>query len=458
MSLPKVLIFGQVFNQNSGGGVTLSNLFKGWDKDKIAVASIGQTLNDVESNVCDSYYLLGDEEYKFIYPFNKLQRSFPSGFIKIIPGSEYSSSRPAIPKAIKSSKAISLSKIRKFIIEQIFYPLVKFLGISHTISSIGFSKDFCNWLEEFKPEVLYVQVSERVGILFAQKLQAFLKIPLIIHNMDDWPSTISQKGFFKKYWHKKITDEFKALLNQASILMSISEDMAIEYKKRYGKDFLTFHNPINIDFWKQHQRNNYTLNESPTILYAGRIGPGIEDSLKLIAEAIENVNKELGTTIKFILQTRDKLLWFKKYNNIVHRSFVLYDDLPEKFAEADILALPYDFSKHSIKFIKYSMPTKAPEYMICGTPILIFAPEVTAIVKYARKFNIAKIVTKNDASSLAEAIKILITNKAERETIAINAKKIAEANHSSEIITSRFREIISSLKKEKVVTKHQASL
>ena len=175
MSLPKVLIFGQVFNQNSGGGVTLSNLFKGWGKDKIAVASIGQTLNDVESNVCDSYYLLGDKEYKFIFPFNKLQRSFPSGFIKITPGSEYSSSHQSSAKVIKSSKDIRLSKSRKFIIEKLFYPFVKFLGISHTISSIGLSKDFCDWLEEFKPEVLYVQVSEKSRNFICTEASGFFK-------------------------------------------------------------------------------------------------------------------------------------------------------------------------------------------------------------------------------------------------------------------------------------------
>jgi hypothetical protein len=39
MYFPKVLIFGQPFNNKHGGGITLSNLFSGWDKDKIAVAA-----------------------------------------------------------------------------------------------------------------------------------------------------------------------------------------------------------------------------------------------------------------------------------------------------------------------------------------------------------------------------------------------------------------------------------
>ena len=33
MNFPKVLILNQPFNNVSGGGITLSNLFKGWEKD-----------------------------------------------------------------------------------------------------------------------------------------------------------------------------------------------------------------------------------------------------------------------------------------------------------------------------------------------------------------------------------------------------------------------------------------
>jgi len=432
MSLPKVLIFGQPFNRNSGGGITLSNLFEGWDKDKIDVANTGYLLNNLNTDICDSYYLLGNKEHTWTFPFNKFQRIFTSGALKINddPGETKFSQKPGV---------------RKKFIDHIFYPLLRYSGLFHSISSLKLSQEFCQWLNDFNPDVLYVQVSGREAILFAQKLHSFLKIPLIIHNMDDWPSTISTKGPFKRYWHRKIDREFKELLNKASLLMSISDDMASEYKNRYGKDFITFHNPIDIEFWKQYQRNDYDLNKPPAILYAGRIGIGIESSLELAAKAIQQVNEELGMSIKFILQTKKKLPWFNKYNCIIHRPFVPYSDLPKKFSEADILILPYDFSQKSIKFIRYSMPTKLPEYMISGTPILIFAPEITAIVKYAQKFKWAKVVTEKKSSELSNAIKFLIQNKNARETIASNAKKIAEINHRSTLVTSRFRKIICSL-------------
>ncbi len=79
MPFPRVLIFGQPFNNFTGGGITLTNLFKGWPKDKIAVTYLGHGLQSVTTDVCDIYYQLGKDEHKWKFPFNLIQRKFPSG-------------------------------------------------------------------------------------------------------------------------------------------------------------------------------------------------------------------------------------------------------------------------------------------------------------------------------------------------------------------------------------------
>jgi len=220
--------------------------------------------------------------------------------------------------------------------------------------------------------------------------------------------------------------------------------MSTEYKIRYNKDFIPFHNTIEIDFWKKYQRKTYDLPESPTILYAGRIGLGIDSSLELIAKAIQGINEELNLSIRFVLQTQDRPSWIDNYKSGYHSGFVAYDDLPRVFAESDILLLPYDFHMAALKFIKYSMPTKVPEYMITGTPIIIFAPEVTALVKYAKKYNWAKVITKNDINAVTCAITQMIENKELRQKYGRNAIEIAEKNHNSIDVTNEFRKVICS--------------
>jgi glycosyltransferase involved in cell wall biosynthesis len=432
MSLPKVLIINQPFNTNTGGGITLSNLFAKWDRDKLAVACSGYLLTeDMDPALCNNYYQLGYKERKWIFPFNLFSRKYYSGAINI---NDRVNTREKV--------VVEKSEFRVKLILDYILPVFDYIGVSHFKSKTKLSSSFCKWLDDFNPEVIYVQASSRESILFCIAVIDYLKRPMVFHMMDDWPTLIGVKGTWKNFWKSKIDKEFRHLLNKADLLMGISDYMCEEYKNRYGRNFVTFHNPINLNFWKKAQRNNYQLPKNPTILYAGRIGLGIDKSLKDIAEAVKKVNKELQTNIKFVVQAKDAPGWIKNYENVEHRGFVSYENLPAVFAEADFLILPYDFSKESLSFIRYSMPTKAPEYMASGTPIIIFAPQDTALVQYAEKYKWAAVVTENHIDALAEKLKKLLIDKSLREKIAKKAKIIAETRHDSERVAREFQQMI----------------
>jgi glycosyltransferase involved in cell wall biosynthesis len=433
LPLPRVLIIGQTFNKKSGGGITQSNLFSGWDKDKIAVTGTAHILHDSENEICTNYYQLGILENKWVFPFNFLQRKFYSGKVEF---------KGDNGKSKISKKNLS---IRSKLVDNIFYPFLHLTGLYHSFSKINLSPNFCNWLDDFNPDIIYAQGQDRSRVLLSLLVQSYLKKPMVYHVMDDWPSLIKNKGWFKRYWYKKIDRDFRNLLNNSCLLMGISDSMAEEYKIRYNKDFITFHNPVQIEFWKGFQRNSYDISDNPTILYAGRIGLGIDLSLEQIAKSIDLLNERHNLSLKFNLQVPEAPEWRTKYKCVDVCNFVPYNDLPRKFAEADFLILPYDFSKHSIRYIQYSMPTKAPEYMISGTPIIVYSPKSTAIVKYAEKYQWAQVVTENNIESLSKAIMALITNKDLRTKIASNAKKIAEEKHNSFIVSRNFKDLICSI-------------
>ena len=90
------------------------------------------------------------------------------------------------------------------------------------------------------------------------------------------------------------------------------------------------------------------------------------------------------------------------------------------------------------------MPTKAPEYMMSGTPVIIFSPEDTALVRYATERNWAKVVHENNVDELAKVIKELLDNESLRKEIAQNAIHFAEKNHNSKTVSAEFEEIINS--------------
>jgi glycosyltransferase involved in cell wall biosynthesis len=434
----KVLILNETFNDNSGGGITLSNLFSGWDSDKIAVVCNSFRLEgDVDTSICNTYYQLGYNDYRYIFPFNIIGRKRPSGLKKF-------DKRDGA--TVNHEQRSAKSGLRHTLVMKYLFPVLEYLGIMQRMSSINLSAEFNSWLKSFNPDVIYAQAHNVADIKLILLLHAQLKRPLVFHMMDDWPLMVTSGQLLKSKQLRQNDKAMRKLLDQSDLLLSISDGMSEAYKLRYGKNFTAFHNPIDIDFWTKYQRTNYELTNSPALLYAGRVGIGIDESLELIAKSVEQVNNDLDLNMRFVLQTKDRPVWSVNYACVEHRAFVEYQDLPKKFSEADLLILPYDFSPKSIQFIGYSMPTKATEYMISGTPIIIFAPEQTALVKYARMHQWAKVVTDNDINALSQAIVCLINDLNYRKTLAETAINVAQTNHSSQVVTRKFRDTLSSLK------------
>ncbi len=433
MPFKRILIFGQPFNNFTGGGITLTNLFKGWPKDKIAVAYMGHGLYNVSTDVCDTVYQLGNEEHKWIFPFSLIQRKFPSGLKKYDPDK-----KPAF-NFIQTG-------LRYKIVTRFFYPLLRLTGIFHFISKIHISERFAGFLEEFKPELLYLQVSTRDEIIFSLALINHLKIPSIIHMMDDWPSTISRQGLFHKRIEKRIDRELKALFDKVDLHLSISDAMSSAYSKRYGKDFIAFHNPIETSSWLPFCKKDYSIkNERVSVLYSGRIGMGITESIYEVAEAVDSMNMN-GMKIDLHIQTPTKderiLNQLKKYKSIIINPFAELSRLPQIFSDADILLLANDFSDDALDYLRLSMPTKASEYMVSGTPVFIYSPEETAVTKFFIENECGYCVNRQDQNGIIKALGYLINNEEYRRKTGLRANEIARSRFSAEKVRKEFQDLL----------------
>ena len=259
--MPKVLIIGQPFNNDTGGGITLSNLFAGWDRERLAVVCSGYLINDNTSyDRCRNYYQIGHLEHRWTFPFSVLKRKYYSGPVNPV-------ANPAPSPLIGKDG----SSWRKKLITEHFHPLMSFLGIQDFLSSVKLSPQLCRWIDQFEPDVVYAQATSRQGILFCKMVQEYVKKPFVFHMMDDWPLMLKEEGILGRYWEKKVHSEIQDLFDNAQLLLSISDRMAIEYKQRYGKNFITFHNPIDLTFWSRYRKTDFNLKKRPSLLYAGRV-------------------------------------------------------------------------------------------------------------------------------------------------------------------------------------------
>jgi glycosyltransferase involved in cell wall biosynthesis len=126
---------------------------------------------------------------------------------------------------------------------------------------------------------------------------------------------------------------------------------------------------------------------------------------------------------------------------------VEYSQLPVLFSQADLLLIANDFKKEGIDYLKYSMPTKVSEYMISGTPILIYASGETAVSRFFQEYECGCCVSEQDHEKLKVALKLLISNEEYRKKLSQNAVRIALELFDAEKVRNDFQQLIINLVK-----------
>lgn len=427
---PRVLISGQYFHTRSGSGITLSNLFSDWDKDRIA-ATASYIVNP-SFDICDNYYQIGLRELIIRFPFNlKARTNLPSSG-KVLRGTQ-SLSQTILPKAERK------------LFRKIYDNFLFSSGLIHYRSTFRISPELLSWIRSFNPDIIYSQLSSLEEIRIVTALHKELKVPLVIHIMDDWPKTIGRRYFPRVLWSKIIKKEFLYLFSNASALLSISETMSEEYYNRYGLKFIPFHNPINVEKWLLYSKANWEIDGHFRILYSGRLGRANGKAIIFMAHIINGLNLA-GVKVSLDIYTPD---YDNKYaisindlSGINVKKTVDYKEMPILLASYDLLFLPLDFDRDGIRFAKLSMPTKTSEYMISGTPILIYSPAETAVAKFFSANNCGYCVIHQSKVELRNAIHFLISNKEYRQAISSNAVKLAKEKFDDEKVRAKFRQVL----------------
>lgn len=109
--------------------------------------------------------------------------------------------------------------------------------------------------------------------------------------------------------------------------------------------------------------------------------------------------------------------------------------------QADILFLPiaFDAKRH---VIETASPSKMPEYLASGRPILVHAPPDSYLARYARAHGFAEVVDEPDAGALASAVRRLATDEEHRGRLAERAAATL-ARHDSANVAELFRDSVS---------------
>lgn len=421
--LPAVLFVTPcAFNTSTGGGVTFSNLFRGWPKDRLATVHCDSV--PTSSDVCERYFVLGPDELRRRWPFNWLASATGAS----APG------QAAAEEAPTARQASLPHRLKR----RVFGDGVPELA--------RLSPKLEAYIEAFRPQLLYTILGGNGIVDLIELVQARWRLPLVVHVMDDWRDTVYGNGWLSPWQRGMLNRKIRRLMQVASRRFGICDAMADAMARDYGVPFQVFQNGIDTARWHAVARTDTTPLRPARLLYSGAMLPFAQ--AEAVIEAAQTVDRLAaeGMEIAFDIHCpsahaaayRDRLSGLRAVR--LRPQFAAWDDYVAAVATADMLLLPVNFDAASVRYIRYSMPTKVPEYLASGTPVLVYGPAEVAQVEYALRDGWGLPVTARDPVELAAAIRRLTQDTALRARLSARARRLAVERHDLNVLRAGFRE------------------
>ena len=208
---------------------------------------------------------------------------------------------------------------------------------------------------------------------------------LVLFVMDDWQG---HHECHRLPYSKRRRELLRKAVNRSNSRFAVSREMAAHYEEVYQNSWQVAHNGIRMELIAQPDRVD---GETKQVLLAGDINEFRFDSVFAFAQAIERYNRRSKSSIEFIVigdvaqQHREPLSALDRVS--------LLDRQPHSVClnamqNADVLYLPLAFSSYATRISRYSMPTKLPEYLATGKPVLFHAPSDSAVFQVAERYDL----------------------------------------------------------------------
>ena len=432
---PRVLfVTPHAFNGVTGGGISFSALFREWPKD--CLATVHNDSEPVTHNVCDTYFKLTRREIDLVWPLNLFRRS-QSG----------ASHKSAVASTATPQPTSFWHRTKRAIRSLILSVTGQLPPDRGTLST-----ELREWIASYKPEVLYTILGTNGMMDLISAIQREFDLPLVVHFMDDWPSDYYRDGLLAPYSRARMNTHLNKLVGIAAQRMAISPAMEKAYTERFGHPFEAFQNTIDVSKWSRLAKEDSGPVSKPSeILYVGSIFANAQlESLVECAELVAEMSDE-GRDVRLRIASPSGHAQIYQQRLKVSDAIEIEDTIRDddtffgRLADADLLLLPVNFEAETIRFIRYSMPTKVPAYLASGTPILAYGPSGTAQIDYAVETGWATVVDTPGKSRLSDGFERALFELDLRRRTAQAGLNAARQNHDSSHIRTLFQARLQSL-------------
>ena len=255
-------------------------------------------------------------------------------------------------------------------------------------------KDFKSFLDEIKPEVIYLPIYASWYMCdVQQKVVNYCKVPVVGHITDDnynYPPNGWNQPLAYLY-RANVRRKVRKLIAKCSYIEVFAENMAYEYAEIFKKPFYVIGKGIDIS--KVDQIKVETPNNNPVkYVYTGNIGNGRYLELAKLGKALDAAYHDGGVELLIYTQSMMEAGMqevFSCCNSLKLCGSVSSKEVLKIQQDADVLVHVESFSKQSIFETKMSFSTKLVDYMMAGKIIFAIGPAEVNSLETLRNYNLA---------------------------------------------------------------------
>ena len=265
------MISSSAFNDYTGTGVTLSNLFRGWPKGKLAMI-YSDSLFEPNIKICNNNYKHEHHERKILF-ISSILSVFRKNKKKIVLKKTHSTNEKRKSYLNINNRVLKIAG--------------KVFGNLEPLGRIVINDNIKKWILDFKPDIIYSPFSSITYMKFISEVKALTKAEIAVHFMDDWPTIVYRKGVLSPIFRLQMKIELKKMLAIAKVRICIGTIMSKEYENRYGYQFNSFSNPEDSDLWAGMSKKSVKTKGTFKVIYIGTFNSKNIQTIEKISSAVD---------------------------------------------------------------------------------------------------------------------------------------------------------------------------
>ena len=301
-----------------------------------------------------------------------------------------------------------------------------------------------DFVADFNPDMLFIPIYPTVYMGWIQRyVIKQTKKPFVCYLADDNYSYDSCSGilsYIHRFWLRK---NVRWLATHCSQMYVIVEKEKEDTDNRFGTDSLIL--TKGIDFTNRPY-NPHPLNKPIKFVYTGSLIIGRDKSLALIADAINEINKD-GVKAELDIYSKDvpvdEVMARLNSGASHHRGFIQRSEVDRIQSEADVVVFAECLEGKEANAAKLSFSTKITDYLANGKCVFAVGRDYIAPIDYFVRNDSAIVATSKE--EIKEKLRTIIENPAVISEYSKKAYDCAVRNHEKGMVDKRFMDSMKSI-------------